>query len=196
MSEEATNQTNQQQESTQEQGQQGQQQQQEKTFTQAELNQVAAREKKQGRAAIMRELGLDPEDKDAVKRVKDLLDKNKTDAEKASDAVKTATEAQQAAEQRATAAENKLKIVSAGCRAEYVDDVSVLVGAKVSDGTDFDTALNAVKKKCPTWFGTSADTGTGHGTGHKKSSEDGVGSLGKRLAQSQTTTIKNPYFQN
>lgn len=193
MSEEAKNQNDQQ----QDQGQQGQQsQQQEKTFTQAELNQVATREKKQGRAAVMRELGLDPEDKDAVKRVKALLDKNKTDEEKAADAVKTATAAQEAAEKRATAAENKLKIVSAGCRSEFIEEVSVLVGAKVNEGTDFDTALNDVKKKCPAWFGVGGDTGTGHGTGHKKNSEDGLGSLGKRLAQSQTITVKNPYFQN
>lgn len=181
---------------TQEQGQEFSQEQQQKTFTQAEVNQISAREKKQGRAAIMRELGLDPEDKNAVKRVKDLLDTQKTAEQKAADDLKAATSAQQAAEQRAMAAENKLKILSDGCLPEYVDDVATLVSARVNEDTDFDAALSATKKKFPSLFGKGNDTGTGRGTGHKKTSESSVGSLGQRLAQAQTQTIKNPYFNN
>lgn len=195
MAEEATStMTTAEQESTQ-QGQQSSQQ-VEKTFTQAEVNQISSREKKQGRAAIMRELGLDPEDKDAIKRVKGILDSQKTTEQKAADDLKAATAAQQAAEQRATAAENKLKILSGGCRPEYVDDVSTLVSARMSEDTDFDAALAATKKKFPSLFGKDGDTGTGHGTGHKKTPENTVGSLGKRLAQAQTQTIKNPYFND
>lgn len=196
MAEESTSAT-QTEQATQEQGQESsQEQQQERTFTQAEVNQISAKEKKQGRAAIMRELGLDPEDKNAVKRVKELLDTQKTAEQRAADDLKAATTAQQAAEQRATIAENKLRILSDGCLPEYVDDVATLVSARVNEDTDFDAALSATKKKFPSLFGKGNDTGTGRGTGHKKTSEPSVGSLGQRLAQAQTQTIKNPYFNN
>lgn len=177
-------------------GQQSQQAQQEKTFTQSEVNQISSREKKQGRAAVMRELGLDPDDKNAIKLAKQVLDSQKTDEQKHTDDLNNANKAMREAESRAEAAENKLTLLSNGCRSDCVDDILVLVKARVNEDTDFNAALSEVKKKYPASFGVSGDTGTGHGTGHKKTTETQIGSLGKRLAQSQTKPINNPYFKN
>lgn len=171
-----------------------------KTFTQDEVNRMMSSEKKQGRQAVLKALGLDPNDKDAEKKAKAILDAQKTDSEKAAEALKTAQTAQSEAEQRAIAAERKVQVLEYGCKREFIEEVTALAAVKVTDTVTFEEAVKAVKGKCATFFEEEEpDQGTGSGAGHKRKNNDTKpGSLGERLAKSVVSgnTQKNPYFKN
>lgn len=172
----------------------------EKTFTQAEVNKLLANEKRQGRQSALRALGLNPDDKNAEKAAKAILDAQKTQAERDAEALTAAQAAQTAAEQKAQALEHKFSIIAAGCKVEYADEVAALVSLKITDTTDFDTALKAVKEKFSMFFEDTKDndTGTGKGQGHKRQNTDQKpGGLGARLAQNiSSKSNKNPYFND
>ena len=169
-----------------------------KRFTQDEVNRLMSREKRKGRASLLKELGLNPEDKDAVSGLKKLLEEHQTDSEKKEKTLKDAQDTAAKETSRANAAERKLSVLMAGCQKEYVEEVTTLAAAKVDEDTDFDKALEEVKKKFPTFFGEDGtqDTGTGSGQGHRRKKTDNPGSFGSRLAQSNSTSKKNPYFNN
>lgn len=170
-----------------------------KTFTQEEVNRMLANEKRQGRQAALKALGLDPNDKDAEKKAKAILDTQKTQAEKDAEALTTEKNARAEAEAKALAAERKLAVLTTGCKAEFVEEVFALASAKVNDSTDFEAALKAVKEKCPAFFEGESDPGTGGGQGHRrKKTETKSGALGSRLAQSVVSANpkENPYFKH
>lgn len=169
-----------------------------KTFTQDEVNKLAAKEKRKGRNSLMRELGLDPEDKDAVKNLKAILEAQKTDKQKQEGELKKAQDAASKETTRANAAERKLAVLMAGCQKDYVDEVTTLAAAKTDEDTTFEEALEEVKKKFPAMFGESEedqDHGTGRSQGHRKQKNGSKpGSFGARLAQSVSAPKENPYF--
>lgn len=169
-----------------------------KTFTQEEVNTMMAAEKRQGKNSVLKELGLNPEDKDALKNLKTLLDSQKTDTQRLTDNLKAETEAKSAAEARALIAERKLMVLTSGCLPDFVEEVTALATAKTSDAVPFETALKQVKEKCAAFFGEQGNggSGTGQGQGHKRTSGNGgAGGLGARLAQSIVNqNQKNPYF--
>lgn len=169
-----------------------------KTFTQEEVNTMMAAEKRQGKNSVLKELGLNPEDKDALKNLKTLLDGQKTDTQRLTDNLKAETEAKSAAEARALAAERKLMVLTSGCLPDFVEEVTALAAAKTSDAVPFETALKQVKEKCAAFFGEQGNggSGTGQGQGHKRiPGNGGAGGLGARLAQSIVNqNQKNPYF--
>lgn len=169
-----------------------------KTFTQEEVNTMMAAEKRQGKNSVLKELGLNPEDKDALKNLKTLLDGQKTDTQRLTDNLKAETEAKSAAEARALIAERKLMVLTSGCLPDFVEEVTALAAAKTSDAVPFETALKQVKEKCAAFFGEQGNggSGTGQGQGHKRTSGNGgAGGLGARLAQSIVNqNQKNPYF--
>lgn len=169
-----------------------------KTFTQEEVNTMMAAEKRQGKNSVLKELGLNPEDKDALKNLKTLLEGQKTDTQRLTDNLKAETEAKSAAEARALAAERKLMVLTSGCLPDFVEEVTALATAKTSETVPFETALKQVKEKCAAFFGEQGNggSGTGQGQGHKRTSGNGgAGGLGARLAQSIVNqNQKNPYF--
>ena len=169
-----------------------------KRFTQDEVNRLMSREKRKGRASLLKELGLNPEDKDAVSGLKKLLEERQTDSERKDKNLKDAQDIAAKETSRANAAERKLSVLMAGCQKEYVEEVTTLAAAKVDEDIDFDKALEEVKKKFPTFFGedSAQDTGTGSGQGHRRKKTDNPGSFGSRLAQNNSTSKKNPYFNN
>ena len=50
---------------------------QQKTFTQEQVNRMMTREKRQGRAAAFRELGIDPKDNDLISAIKATISSHK-----------------------------------------------------------------------------------------------------------------------
>lgn len=172
-----------------------------KTFTQEEVNRMLANEKRQGRQAALKALGLDPNDKDAEKKAKAILDTQKTQAEKDAEALTTEKNARAEAEAKALAAERKLAVLTTGCKAEFVEEVFALASAKVNDSTDFEAALKSVKEKCPAFFESDGggDPGTGGGQGHRRQKQgEKPGARGAALAQSviSSNPTKNPYFND
>lgn len=147
-----------------------------KTFTQAQVTQMMAKEKKQGRAAALRELGIDPNDKKAVKMVQAILASQKEDNNGGASDEVAAKVAE--AEAKAARAECKAEAMVLGAKAEYVEDVIVLAMAKMDEDSDFKTIIGEIKAKYPTFFGVemSADDKDGK----DKDSKDGKGATGKK----------------
>lgn len=170
-----------------------------KTFTQEEVNRMLANEKRQGRQAALKALGLDPADKDAEKKAKEILDGHKTQAERDAEALKTEQTARSEAEKKAEAAERKFAVLSSGCKKEFVEEVTALATVKVTETVDFEAALKTVKEKFPNFFDDDSDDGTGGGQGHRRQKPDTKpGAFGSRLAQSVVSANpkENPYFKH
>ena len=177
-----------------------------KTFTQEDVNALLKREKESAKKALLKELGVEDAKsaKEGLAKYKEILDKDKTAAEKAGEDLAAETKAKQEAEKRALLAEAKVEVLSAGCKPEYLEDVITLAMTKVSDDKDLAAVVKEMKEssKYSAFFGEfddgSGDKGTGGGSGFKKKQEpDKKGGLGSRLgAQATANNSKNPYFNN
>lgn len=183
------------------QGQQQQAQQQQapppagKTFTQEEVSVLAAKEKKQGRAAVLRELGIDPEDKNAIKRYSQLIKDNQTKEEQLSNELNAANTAKDEAEARASAAEMKLAAIQKGVNPKFVDDVIVLAQSKVTDDKPIDKVLDDMKTTYPAFFGE--DGGSGSSTGNPTNparKPNGKTSIAERLSKNKPQQTKSAFF--
>lgn len=171
----------------------------EKKFTQEQLNSILASDKKKVQAALYKELGFDDEEsaKEFITKYKEKEDANKSELEKAT-ANNTALKSElKESKNKVSMLENKFKALELGCNPDSAEDVVILANAKVSDGKDFDTALNEVKEKFPSMFTqtTGGNTG-GAGTPPRGKTHEQAGDLGKRLAEgtSQGKPKKDDYF--
>ena len=184
-----------------------------KTFTQEQVNRMMTREKKQGRNAALRELGIDPKDSKMVAMVKALIESQKTDEQKTAEKDAENQAKMKEAERRAQIAEAKAEAMMLGVKTQYVEDVVTLALAKMTEDSDLKTIIGEFKTKYPVWFGESEDDdksekdkGKGktgqRGTGSSvKTSKENKGkeekSLGARLAaQRRGTGKKSSYWGN
>lgn len=172
----------------------------ERTFTQEEVNRMMAREKKQGRAALLKELGYEDEKAaiNASKSYNAWLQAQKSDDEKAADEKAANDRALLEAQTKAELSEAKVEAMMLGCQPAYVEDVIALAVAKKTDDGDFKTIIGDLKKKYPVWFGEFSDDdeeekkkeekkkegqkGTGGSVGKSKEKKEEEQSLGTRLA--------------
>ena len=174
-----------------------------KTFTQEDLNRIAAQEKRAGAAAVYRELGFEkPEDaKAAIEAWRKNEEEKKTDLEKAQTELKTAQDAKAAAERKSQNIERKFQVVKEGAPADKADDIVVLAEARMNDSKDFETALKEIKEQFPMLFDNSGEsnssgTGTKANPPRKTHGNGEAGELGKRLAgQKKAAPAKNSYFK-
>ena len=177
-----------------------------KTFTQEDVNRLLKNEKESAKKALLKELGVEDAKsaKEGLAKYKEILEKDKTDTQKAQDTATQATKDKEAAEAHALLAEAKVEVLSAGCKPEYLDDVITLALKRVTDDTTLADVVKEMKEdtKYAAFFGESdggsGDKGTGGGSGFKKKQEpDKKGGLGSRLgAQATANNTKNPYFNN
>lgn len=171
-----------------------------KTFTQEEVNSVAASEKAKARRAILKELGYEvPEGgnyQDQVKTIKDILDQGKSDQQKTQEAKEKAEGDLQAEMAKSKSLQAKIDAMSAGVKPEFVDDAIALLTAKVTQEKPLTKLLEEYKEKYPNWFGTSESKpkGTGGPTNPPRKGNEEAG-LGKRLAQAGATPAKSSYFK-
>lgn len=182
-----------------------------KTFTQEQVTKMMTKEKNQGRAAALKELGIDPKDTKAMAMVKALLDSQQKDAEKQS--VEAAALAE--AEQRAIKAEAKAEAMQLGVQPQFVEDVVTLALSKLTDDGDLKTLIGELKIKYPVWFEESEEDekddkkdskkkvgqkGTGSSikdADKKKGAGDEEKGLGARLAaQRKSAAPKSSYWGN
>lgn len=158
---------------------------QERTFTQAEVNAMMAREKNQGRASVLNELGIEDNGnlKESLAGYKQWVASQKTDLQKAQESLATERTAKETAQSELQKANNKLAAIQAGVNAKYVDDVVALATARVTDKKDFATVLTEMKTTHPMFYGNGEE---GVGTGGLPNGGKGTksqGDLGKRLAE-------------
>ena len=182
-----------------------------KTFTQDQVTKMMTKEKNQGRAAALNELGIDPKDTKMVAMVKAMIDSQKTDDEK--NAEKQSEEAAKIAEanQRALIAEAKAEAMQLGVKTQFVEDAVTLSLAKMTEDADLKTLIGELKTKYPVWFGESDESddkadkkskagqkGTGSSVkSDKGKKEDEEKGLGARLAaQRKSNTAKSSYWGN
>lgn len=181
----------------------------EKTFTQSQVSKMTTREKNQGRAAALRELGIDPKNKEQIAEVKAYLDSKKTDEQKAAEAESESQSKIAEANHRALIAETKAEAMMMGVKSQFVDDVITLAISKMSDDEDSDlkTILGEFKIKYPAWFSVKDDdkedkkdkagqkgTGSSLSSKRKKELKENKGMGARLAAQRKTRTKKTSYW--
>lgn len=171
----------------------------EKSFTQKQVSAMMAKEKRQGRDAAFKELGIDPNDSKMVSMFKAFIASQKTDEQKATEEAAAQAAKIAEAEQRAMVAEAKAEAMQLGVLPQYADDAVTLALSKMSDGTDLKSIIGELKTKYPVWFdasnaGADGKNATGQkGTGSsvnnstdKNGGKDNRG-MGARLAAQRKT---------
>ena len=159
-----------------------------KEFTQEELTRMMTKEKRQGRSAALKELGIDPKDEKAIERIKALIEGTKTPEQKAVDKKVNESTAIEEAERRAVLAEAKVEAMRLGVQPQFVNDTITLITAKMGDGDDLKTLIGELKIKYPGWFeidnkdGKTNEVGK-KGTGSTVKSNGQGGSEGKGLGE-------------
>ena len=150
-----------------------------RTFTQDEVTRMMTREKKQGRNAVLRELGIDPKDTKTVSLIQSVL-KNKSGTQSEDDSRVADLE------RRALVAEAKAEAMQQGAQAEYVDDIVTLALNNAEEGSDVSTLVGEVKTKYPIWFGKrTEDDDDNKGNGANKVGTKGTGSSVKSKTPSK-----------
>jgi hypothetical protein len=181
-----------------------------KTFTQQEMNSIATREKKQGKNAILKSLGVktEAEAKAMLDAYRKITDATKTPEQKTDDAQKDADNNLA----RALAAEAKLSAITLGVKTDCVDDAIAIATMKTaSDDSDVETVLKEMQKdkKYAGFFSSSSDEsyededklqksnkkGTGSSVSHGSGSTDKPGDFGRNLAKmNNKAKTKSSYF--
>ena len=127
----------------------------EKTFTQKQVSSMMAKEKRQGRDAAFKEMGIDPNDSKMVNMFKAFIQSQKTDEQKANEEAAAQAAKIAEAEHRAMVAEAKAEAMQLGVLPQYVDDAVTLALSKMSDDTDLKSIIGELKTKYPVWFDAS-----------------------------------------
>lgn len=181
---------------------------QEKTFTQAEINKIIAKEKRLGKSAVLKELGIDPANKEAVEAVKKFIEEQTRATQIPAEVLQEQAKAKEL-EQKLFEAETKLQIMRLNVSSKYVDEMIVLVNSKLRQNgidkpeqSDIVDIINEYKVKLPSWFESEEDknntnknkgTGSAIGAGNSGGSES-IGDLGKRLAEKRKSSSKSSFF--
>lgn len=189
------------------------------TFTQEQVNRMMTAEKNQGRAAALRELGIDPNDSTTINMLKNLLGAMKTPEQQAQEQVSQQNIKIAEAEERAKRAEAKAEAMQLGMNPTYVDDAMVIIMSRLDDKTDVKTLVGELKTKYPVWFndgqqnnqqqgnggqgqnqqnnkGQTGQNGTGSSVGNtgQNGNNKGVQGIGARLAAQRTTSKKSSFW--
>lgn len=178
----------------------------EKTYTQAQVNVMLANEKRQGKQAILRALGIKDvnEGKSKMQQQQQTNQQQLNEENQAAQLLANARQAQTNAEARAQAAERKLSVLKAGVRPEFVDDVVYIATGKATDAEDFDEVVTAMKETHSFYFtqdnNSNQNNGTGGNANFKKQQQqqEQAGALGKRLAEQRMKAVENKvkFFDN
>ena len=179
----------------------------EKTYTQAQVNVMLANEKRQGKQAILRALGIKDvnEGKSKMQQQQQTNQQQLDEENQAAQLLSNARQAQINAEARAQAAERKLSVLKAGVRPEFVDDVVYIATGKATDAEDFEEVVTAMKETHSFYFmqdnnSNQNNNGTGGNTNFKKQQQqqEQAGALGKRLAEQRMKATENKvkFFDN
>ena len=179
----------------------------EKTYTQAQVNVMLANEKRQGKQAILRALGIKDvnEGKSKMQQQQQTNQQQLDEENQAAQLLSNARQAQINAEARAQAAERKLSVLKAGVRPEFVDDVVYIATGKATDAEDFEEVVTAMKETHSFYFmqdnnSDKNNNGTGGNANFKKQQQqqEQAGALGKRLAEQRMKAVENKvkFFDN
>lgn len=169
----------------------------EKKFTQTEVNAMMAKEKREGKQSILKQLGFGNEEeaKNAFSLLKALTDSQKSDEQKANEKKDNAINEKNEAEKRAIEAESKLSCFTHGVNKDSIDDVLAIANSKVTEDKNLDKVLDEMKKdkRYSLFFEGSnnqGNSGTGHTPGHSSNKDNDKGGYGKSLASNNSSSKK------
>lgn len=184
-----------------------------KSFTQEQVSKMMAKEKKQGKASVYNELGIDPNNKDQMKLLQTIL-KGATNIENEEDSGKNEEyeKAINEANTKALKAEIKAQAVGLGVRRDSVEDVATLIMAKKENNPDEEMSeeniaslIGEYKTKYPGFFGDANEeeedkrkkgTGSSVGTkGSKGKGRKGPQTMAERLLAGRTTEKKDSFWK-
>ena len=143
------------------------------SMSQDELSKMMAKEKKEGRAAILRELGVNTDDaktnKDIMEKFRNWQESQKTELDKANEKL-GALEAVQKENMMLAA---KVKALSLGAKPDVLDDLIALATVKVDEEHSIESILEELKSKYPMFYIVSSaddnnnnrNSGTGRAAG-------------------------------
>lgn len=142
------------------------------SVSQDELSRMMAKEKKEGRAAILRELGINTDDaktnKDIMEKFRNWQESQKTELDKANEKLGT-LETVQKENIMLTA---KVKALSLGAKPDALDDLIALATVKVDEEHSIESILEELKSKYPMFYIVSStdnnnnrNSGTGRAAG-------------------------------
>lgn len=122
-----------------------------KTFTQEEVNNIAAREAKKAQEKFLKQLGIDDFEnaKEGLKKFREWQDSQKTEAEKQAEQLKAAEAKQAELAERAATLEAQVAALKAGVNADSVEDVVTLAKVYVNEDLDITAAIEKVVEKYP-----------------------------------------------
>ena len=173
-----------------------------KHYSQQELNNLLANEKRTARNALLKELGFDIKDdksyKDTVSNIKKTLDAGKTQQQLDKEAKEAAEAARGEAEGKVADLELQVAALKLGVNPEYLDDIIALARPRIDENHPLDKVMEELKKRYPDSFGAgSLDKGTGNPANPKRqSSKDKPGSYGQGLAKANgKSSAKSSYFK-
>nr|DAU58579.1 MAG TPA: Major capsid protein [Caudoviricetes sp.] len=131
----------------------------EKSFTQSQVSSMMAKEKRQGRESVYKELGIDVNDSKMVELIKNFIGSQKTSEQVQQEEAAAAAAKIAEAEHKAYIAEVKVEAMKLGVSPEYVDDAVTLSLAKKTDDSDIKSIVAELKSKYPMWFTTTEEKG-------------------------------------
>ena len=176
-----------------------------KTFTQEEVNRMMAKEKREGKLSVLKELGVEDvkNAKEGLKKYQEYLNAQKTEAQRAQEEVQRLAEEKAELEKKALMADIQVSALKSGIKADFLDDAIILAQSKKTDNTTYEDIFNELKQTYPNFAGTAttpAPKGTGNmpkpTAGQQQATAD---DYGKRLAEARlaqkTVTNKGNYFK-
>ena len=121
------------------------------TFTQEDVNSIAAKEAKKAQEKLLKQLGIDDFDsaKDGLAKFKEWQESQKTEAEKQAERLKELETNFTSTSDENTSLKAQISAMKAGVSAESVEDVVTLAKTMVSDELDMDAAISKVVEKYP-----------------------------------------------
>lgn len=131
----------------------------EKTFTQKDVNSIAAKEARKAQEKLFKEVGIEDFDnaKEGLQKFKEWQDSQKTEAEKQSEAVESLQGEKEALTNTVSQLEAQISAMNAGVDGESVEDVIALAERLVNDDTDIDAAIKQVIDKYPHFAGADKE---------------------------------------
>ena len=130
-----------------------------KSFTQEDVNGIAAKEARKAQEKLLKELGIEDFEnaKDGLAKFREWQDSQKTEQQKQADRLKQletnfTTTAEENADLKA-----QISAMKAGVQAESVADVVLLAKPMVNDDVDMEAAIAKVVEKYPHFAGQQED---------------------------------------
>lgn len=122
-----------------------------KTFTQDDVNAIAAREKKQATERLLKELGIEDFEnaKDGMKKFQEWQESQKTEAERQSEKLTNLEKSHADVQAENLSLKAQLSALSHGVKTDSVEDVVALAERLVTEETSMDDAIKQVTEKYP-----------------------------------------------